>query len=334
MSRTHTLPKTMPLNPVIQSITSARTFDPIDFVKTNVTTEKARAGILSSMAWYIDMMVINQLRAVFFDLYRDMQAHGEDVTRRTADSYSDFLKAMNDRVQREANMVELGFMESAGVGSIRKLLVLRQDWHNEAMTAMTAVRTNFIYVVPTIEELLRNEKPQMPNALTKEKLRALAEDVAEGDTDAAVELFNDLVLREELQAKDRHAAAAERHDALIGIGEFIEHTNPVSEADFNDLPLDSRKRLITGIKNSIAQATQRLATDRTVNVLDFMAARKELKATTNAINAVLAHPMFDEDESPITKLAHDRQEKSLAARGFEADASGKYTKVEAEAAQS
>jgi hypothetical protein len=105
--------------------------------------------------------------------------------------------------------------------------------------------------------------------------------------------------------------------------QFIGSTSTIDSADFNELPLDTRKRLIEGIKNAIGQAVGRMATDRKINVIDFMATRKELKAATALIDEVLAAPLFNDGFSQPA-LDNARQDKDLAARGFEKNEAGKY----------
>lgn len=291
----------------------ARTFDPIDFVQTNVFSERARYQVLNSMAWYLDITLINNVRSVFFDLFRDMQGAGD------IDSYNEYLAAMSEREQRETNLVEQGFMDTEGIGSIRRMLLLRRDWH-DAVGSL-----NEKHVMPTIESLLLGEKVQTTTALTREKLRMLADDEAEGNKALADELFADLVKREDLQAADRHETAKARIPAIGGMVQFIGNTSSLTSADFSELPLDTRKRLIEGIRNAIGQAVGRMASDRKINVIDFMATRKELKAATVLIDEVLAAPMFNDGFSQPA-LDNARQNKDLANRGFEQNAEGKYVK--------
>jgi hypothetical protein len=66
-----------------------------------------------------------------------------------------------------------------------------------------------------------------------------------------------------------------------------------------------------------------MATDRKINVIDFMATRKELKAATALIDEVLAAPLFNDGFSQPA-LDNARQDKDLAARGFEKNEAGKY----------
>jgi hypothetical protein len=208
-------------------------------------------------------------------------------------------------------------METEGIGSIRRLLLLRRDWH-DAVGSL-----NDKHVMPTIESLLQGEKVQTTTALTREKLRMLADDEAQGNTALADELFAELVKREDLQAADRYETSKARIPAIAGMVQFIGSTSTIDSADFNELPLDTRKRLIEGIKNAIGQAVGRMATDRKINVIDFMATRKELKAATALIDEVLAAPLFNDGFSQPA-LDNARQDKDLAARGFEKNEAGKY----------
>lgn len=279
---------------------SPNTFDPIEFVRTYVTTEKARHHVLSSMAWYIDITTLNVLRTLFFSVFQSMQAGG------TIDHYNDFLADMNAAESRERNLVEQGFMETEGVGTLRRLFLLRQTWHDAALV-------NPRHQMPSLDTLLLNEKPQLPNALTKEKLRILAEDEAEGDAAVAEEIFNELVHRETMQAMDRLDASRARVPAMIGMAGFIEATSTEQEADFNDLPITTRKRLLQGTVSALGQATSRMTTDRSVNAIEFLAIRKELKAATAALNEVLMSDLYrDEDIPSQAAIEEKRLDKEIA----------------------
>lgn len=310
MSRTHTvssgtvnaLSDLPTLKPTV--VTSPKSFDPIDFVQTRVHNERARVRVLSSLAWTLDVTLIAQVRTLFFDMFKDMQVGGD------IDNYNDYLAAMSAREQREANLVEQGFLDGEGVYSIRRLLVLRQQFHD----AVDAAQLNSRYVMPTIEQLLANEKPQKANALTKEKLRMLADDEYPNDKAEAQALYEEYVKREDLQAIDRHEAAQSRIPAIAGMCHFIGNTSTVAEADFNDLPLDTRKRIITGLQGALGRALTDLAADRKVDVLQFAAARRELKAAAVEITELMAAPLFNENMGQ-SQIDEARLDKKLETTG-------------------
>lgn len=295
-------------------IASPNSLDPIDFIQTRVHHEGARAQILSSMAWYIDRTIVGQLHQLYFDLYQCLQLGGN------IDNYNDYLNFMQAKEQRETALVEQGLMEGEGVYSLRRLLLLRQTWHDAALIAPR-------HVMPTIEQLMDAEKPQKPTVLTREKLRVLAEDEAGDDKELAEELFQELVKREELQAQDRFETIMQRKPILLAIASFIEATGTLQEADFNDLSLPVRKRLVEGMKAAVQQAQTRMTSDRRINVLEFMAIRKELKAVSEQIDEILAHPLYSETPTQAS-IDEQRKDKSLAARGFEQNDEGKFVRVE------
>lgn len=281
-------------------VASPNSFDPIDFIQTRVHHEQARQQILSSMAWYMDRTITGALQRLYFDLFQVMQIGGH------IDNYNDFLAYMQDKNDREAALVEQGMMEGEGVYALRRMMLLRQTWHDAALG-------NPRHVIPTIEQLLDNEKVQKPTALTREKLRLLAEDEAEGDKELEEEIFQELIKREELQAADRFEAMMARKPALIAIASFIEHTGTLQEADFNDLPLDTRKRLIEGMKSAVQQAVTRMTSDRRINVLEFMSIRKELKSVAQQLDDVLAHPIYSGTTTQAS-IDEGRLDKRLASR--------------------
>lgn len=311
MSRTHTVKSMSALDTLLPQVKmSAKSFDPLVFVSDRINNTRAKARVLSSLAWTLDTTMIGQVRTLFFDMFRDMTMRGEDTSNQTINSYNDFLKAMNEREQRETNLVEQGFMEGEGVYSIRRLLALRQSYHD----AVIGVEMNSRHVIPTIEQLLLNEKPQKANALTKEKLRMLADDEYPDNKADADALFEEFVKREDLQAIDRHEAAQSRFPAIAGMVHFIGNTSTVTEAEFSDLPMDTRKRIITGLQGAVSRALTDLASDRKVSVLEFAAARRELKSAFEELAELLQAPQFNAGVSQ-SQIDEARLDKSLESTG-------------------
>lgn len=287
MSRIHNLSAIASLP--IKTVMNPASLDPIDFVSTRVTHDRAKQSILSSMAWSIDMLLLGTLRSLFFSVFRDMQANGD------IDSYNEFLATMSEKEGAEANLVEQGFTNRAGdIDTARKLMLLRQEWHDAALRGASADRRML-----TVEELLRSERPQQVTALTRAKLEALAEDDAGGDKELAAEVLKELLLREEMQALDRHESNKQRVPAMCHMAHFIEATGTANSAEFSELPLDVRKRLILSIQRSISQATQRLTSDRSVSVIEFLAVRKELKAVATEVEQMLEHPSLNSEDGVI-----------------------------------
>jgi hypothetical protein len=261
------------------------TFDPVDFICTRINTDEARFSILRSMAWYIDMALLGEIKALYFKMFADLREAGE------VESYSEFVRAMDVQDARERNLEAQGFAAGSGVHTVRLLATLRSDWHDRAHAHKTD------YIMPSVTALIRGEKPQMPDALSKLKLKDLAEDMSEGDEEEAKALYLDLLSREEMVATNRHEAAVERQRALVSIYEFVDHTNVDCESDveFVTLPTILRARIVTGMLKTIDTTLVQLATNRKVGVLEYAAARKELKAVVPELKALQLTRLCDGD---------------------------------------
>lgn len=287
----------------IKTTVSAINYDPLDHLDTILPNDKLRARVVSSLAWYTDVLITGEARGLFYKLYEIAQTEGLSIEAGTSvNNYNDFLKLMQSKEQQEANLVEQGFMEGSGVQTLRKLLLLRQTYHDAAVGLSNRHRA------PTIEELLANERPMKITTLTKDKLRALAKHMSDDDNDKETMLFDELVKRENQRAADMHKRRMEIAPILTSMISFIEHTGTDDVAELSDLPVDMRKRLIENIAKSIDRSVSELASDRSTNAIEYCSVLIEGKAARQAVERVLAHPIFNDPSELLsdTSLRHER----------------------------
>lgn len=302
------------------TLVNVATFDPIDFVRNYVTNDDAKREVLSSMSWYIDATLTNSVRTLFFRLFDDLKVSGD------IDNYNEFLARMDEDDARQKALVEQGMMETLNVSTIRQLSLMRVTWHD------AVYELNPRHTCKPIAELIRSEKVQLPDALSKAKLRTVAEMLCEGEDEPAIEaMYQELLTREEIQAKNRFETARNRMDALIGMYEFIDNTSTLAEVSFEELPVATRRTLLENTKRALSQAMMRMTTNRKISVLEFGAALKELKHADKLIAEVLSSKVYDEEA--IVVPAADAGEAGRDWNGASEEKSARRRQMAAKAAQ-
>lgn len=278
-------------------IYTIKNIDPIEFIKTEVHNEYAKARMLSYASWMIDNVLTRQLSNLFFALHRDVQENGgTGLNGKSIDTYNDFLKAMSVREAREANLYDQGFMETSGVKAIRQLLLLRIDWHDAAadLRRNMSVSADQHQPYPTVEQLLRNQRLQETDSRTRAKFQALAEyDAGDKATPEQIqEYFDAYMLRDKQMHEERFTRAKERVDALVGMADFVDHTNTLSDVTFCDLPDDIRRTLVEAAVRACDVGVKELISNRKVEVEEMVPGKKLLQASKAVLEALVVK--FDE----------------------------------------
>lgn len=290
---------------------SAINYDPIAHIGDILPNEKLRARTLSSLAWYLDRQLSSEVRGLFFKLYE--QLSDPECNSTTIDSYSTFLNVMKEEDGRRTNLVEQGFMEGSGVGSIRTLICLRDTFHSAA-SAMDER-----HKVPSIDALMAEDRPMKVDALSKAKSAQLAKFMAKGNEVIEARLLAELIARKESRAIDFHERRVELVPALTGMLHFINNTSTVSDAEFHDLPVLVQKRLVQQLVSIIERAVSECSDDRKVTEFEFVKIMIEGEGAIEAVKAVLAqHTYAQSDEAIDGSVAIDHKRNVSQEQGLEA----------------
>ena len=288
---------------------SAKHYDPLAHLGTILPNEKMRARVVSSLAWYIDRQLVSEVRSLFFKLYEELS----DSPDSGIDSYNDFLAVMAKQEARETNMIELGYMEGSGVGTIRKLIAVRDEFHDAA----SAVSER--HKVPTIEQLMHEDKPMKIDSLSRLKTVQLAKHMAKGDEAKEARYIEELMKRKERRAIEMHERRMELAPALSGMLSFISNTSLIDDANFSDLPADMQKRCIEQLVKIIERTVGELSDDRTVDEFEYVKILIEGEEAAAAVCRVLAQNTFASLEQPMGQVtqafvrAQDQREQLDAA---------------------
>lgn len=259
---------------------NARTFDPIDFVKSTISGERARLHIFRSFAWRADNSLINQLRSVYFAVLRSIQAekHAPDTT---IDRESEFRNALDEVKARERDLHAFGLEQQVGPASLRLLDWLRVDFHG----AIFEIDNN--YMLPSIGQRLATEKARALNGEDHAKLRLFAEHMVKGGKLKVDEAYQELLRREDILAADRFESSRKQLPQVLEVYDAIcDGSEP--EEGFAALPLETRVQLIEQLRVTIDGVLSELMRDRRASVPNFLTAREEVPAALAMIDQVLA----------------------------------------------
>lgn len=236
------------------------------------------ARVTNSMAWRLDMAVINKARGAFYALYSESE-RGDEVS--AGDHFNDFIHQVGDQIRQDS--LWSGDIAKAELLELRTLMKVRLDWHELAMSAANANDRD--YNPKSIGEMLIEEKPAKVSLQTMALYEVAAKRSAGGDELKYARRMEQFRFAHEVQAKDQ----VERNRRLISVVEVI-----LAEADrqmdhdgvMSDLPKATQRQLVDFLMSTIERvSTTDLAKDRKMTIPQYTrcldaadAAIDELKA--------------------------------------------------------
>jgi hypothetical protein len=259
-------------------------FDLIEVLNDKLTQPMLRARVLSSMAWMLDMNVINTGRSLFYDVHKEATESG------TIDNFADFLSKMCELQAGEAFAEGLGYELNTGrLASLSLMLRLRQTWHDKAESAAANARIK--YEPKSFEVLMASEKVQTVDTLTREKLSALVDATYEGENASTEEIAQAQALLLNQQAARNVQIHESRQLVAPAILRIIDnadfHGKAIESAEFWQLALDTQIRLIGAARRAVERTLSDLASYKTITTLEYVGMIKECKAMTRELDAVL-----------------------------------------------
>lgn len=256
-------------------------FDPFEHCGDLLKTPQLLGDVRSSLCWYADIAYMREVRNVFWTGFNDL--HEQD----TSVEYNDFLARMHERDFAQYMTAEQGFEAGSGPLVVRQLGRLRAAWY-DGLNAQTPV--------PSLEDLLANEKPTRVGAIQFERLAMLAEHMAGEDKDLRKQYLDNLVARENSQAQFAHTNRQRMNACLHLIASFCEATDTAVEFQFHQLPDTTQKRLITAVPQILNNVILRMSRDRKMSTLEYSACMLEAGAAIKAFNKILALPRWQRVE--------------------------------------
>lgn len=264
-------------------------FDLMEDLGESLSQGELKARTLSSMAWMLDMTIINTARSVFYDLYKERV---EVLGTSTAESFNEFIEDMRGMGTAGTRSQGQGFGDFSTYKSVAQMLTLHYDWHSEAQKAATRA-----YRSKSLDELLLEEKMQEVGALDRQKFAAIAEWAADGDPEIAKVTLERMTETQALRFKESHEVRrriAPAVSSVIHLAATYGHAQPgdTSQVAFHALPEALQKRLITSAIKAIERALVDMGTMRSVTMHDFALYLKEARMATARLNDVLKAPKF------------------------------------------
>ena len=282
--------------------------DLLEVVKDKVIHPQLRNRVLSSMAWMLDIMTINKARDVYYKMYSNTQ-QAPDISG--IDGYNEFMSRF-DEVMHGIDDTDSEVVE------LTRLLGLRDTWHDAAESAATNADRR--YNPKSLEQLLRDEKPQTIDSLSMKKMEQQADATNEPQPNETPQQKAEreavykqtlamLVDKQRNQNAERFRARRETLGFILLIIDYaIKHKREC--AQFGDLDKTMQERLSDFAQKAIARAQNDMATDRSVTTMEYPSIIKEARAAVAEIGAI-ATVYFAEPVEPAD-VRQERQAKAKA----------------------
>jgi hypothetical protein len=197
------------------------------------------------------------------------------------------VSRMSEREFAQTITHDQGFEVNSGPAIVRQLAKLRAAWYDDLNTQEP---------MPSLEDLLANEKPPRVGAIQFERLAMLAEHMAGEDKELRKQYLDNLVQRENTQAQFAHTNRQRLNPCLMIVASFCESTDVDDSFRFDMLPDTIQKRLIAAVPQILNNVILRMSRDRKMSTLEYSACMIESGAAIKAFNKILSLPRWQRVE--------------------------------------
>lgn len=268
-----------PASALLHAVTNGTAYyDPMEHVGNLIKTPSLLKAVQSSLCWYADVTYVRELRSLFWAMYEGQVETGG------IDNYNDFANAMAEREFNEYVTSQQGFDSNSGPTVLRQLARLRAAWYDDNLNSEAKM--------PSLPDLLTNEKPARINADQTKRLDILAKAMADGDAEMEKVLLTSLIEKEQSRAAFSHTQRQRVNPCLELIDAFITRTDIGDGAQFHELPMPIQKRLVENTVAVLNNSILQMSRDRKMDLLEFGAATIEASKAIKAVKAVLEQPRF------------------------------------------
>lgn len=296
MTTTHTVPQgavaaalsTLPagaLTDVVKTSSNYVYFDLIGFIDDQLMQGEMKARVSSSMAWMLDMRIVNYARQVFFETYRESMETG------SIDAFNEFTRRMNEVIAGGEHTEEVGFVNVSAFTQLVSLLNMRKFWHDFAGKHATRA-----YEPKTLTELVMSEKLRETTIDSKAKIEMRARFAANGDAAMETKLFEMLLAKSNQSLAQQHELRQKLNPAVLRIIQIASNKAQFVYDDecppFHELPIDVQRSLIEASIGAVERALADMANLRSVTLDDYAIAIKEAASYQAEVKKVLAAPKF------------------------------------------
>lgn len=247
----------------------------------SLCTEQLRANLLASYAWGIDTRLINAGRALFWQLREDQE------TLNGIEAFNDYRAKIADLDFREKALEDTGSDGTGLISLIRQLADLRVDAHALAMQASLNPAK---YVEPSIEDVLKADKPMRLQPESKARLRKVAEALAPADADAeAIDQIHKILIEKDAFMRQANFERRAEINPIVSllISDVCRLHGTDGSASFHTLPIPVQISLIQQSIRKLESEMVDAATNTRISVSVFGALVYEAKSAVKRLNKVL-----------------------------------------------
>ena len=308
--KTHTLPA----NPVISEMLPTTMpahhnyFDPIDTLEDHLALHpQLHSRVLNSAAWMIDMACINAARNIVFTRYAESELAAE-----TEDRFGTFCQGIAEVLAHESFY---NTTEDTPESTLATLISMSHYWHDCAARAYSA--NNQDYAPKSFDELLLSEKPRMADAGTRANYEAIAKAEARGD-EAKYKRFMDAFLEADRLAAMQRSDNNRKLIPVLSITLATVSRHARADARFDELPIDTQRKLTTQILRSFDRVKLDLARVMARETVMFGHMLEAIYQCTESLEKMIAAKYTQVGELEYAGVPHsvtqfDRQQKAAAA---------------------
>lgn len=268
-------------------------FELLDWLDGKLVTPYVKQQVYSSVAWSVDNMLTNTGRTLAFRVWEQVKESGDN----SIDTFNDFIAAMRADAFR-SHALELGGAEARNYqNTIAQLNEYRVVYHDIAM------QHDDRYKTPTLEDILKNERPMRVDVQTIKKLKIIVDfqKTLNESTDEEA-LLAALIERQ----ADRNTMMHQRRIELIPmmlmvITEAIRMTHIGGEIAFHDLDIDIQRTLIERTVGALERTVTNASARRQIDTLEFSAIMAECTSAVKELKVVLNAPKFNRDTHSISE---------------------------------
>ena len=280
-------------------------FDPIDTLEDHLSLfPVVHSRVLNSAAWMIDMACINAARNILFTRYADC-----DLDSNLEGRFDTFCQGAAEMLSHDSFY---DCDEDTPESTLASMMALRNYWHECAASAYAADDKD--YNPKSLDDLLLSEKPRTADAGTRANYELIAKHEARGD-EAKQKRFLDAFME-----ADRIAATqrAESNRSLIPVLSIILSTvgryAPASTR-FDELPLDTQRKLVTAIRRSFDRIKLDVAKSLKGQTIMFGHVLEAMYQCTEAIDKIIATKYTEVAELEYAGMnaAHEKQARQAKA---------------------
>ena len=288
-------------------------FDPIDVVEDHLgINSQMLAKSMSSIAWNLDMVCLNQARTVLYERYAESD---KAEPEQGVNPFDLFCLGIVEDLSHESLYEQDGSSEQ----TLAQLLALRTQWHASAQSA--SARNDKDYNPKSLNQMLIEEKPRTAQLGERANLKVIAKFEAKGDIAKEARMLESYILASEVQAQQRTENSKKLIPTITLIVSTAERYAPANTR-FDHLPATTQSKLTEQVIKTINRIKMDIAKTMANEPIAFGHVIEAAYGCTEALGKVLATKFSKAGEveyagMPQGVTEYDRNQKRIASAVIE-----------------